>query len=56
MATERRNAHVPEGIDPDASPFEAPPVEGLPLTKEERAELKRALAEFDRRRAAADER
>jgi hypothetical protein len=52
MAVERPDSHVPEGIDPNASPFEAPPVEALPLTKQERADLKRILAEFARERAA----
>jgi hypothetical protein len=42
-------------VDPDASPFELPPIEGLPYEKgsdEDRA-VQRVIEEADRERAAA---
>ena len=52
MATDETRDVVPEGVDPNSSPFELQSVEGLPLTKDERAELKRILEQYDRERAA----
>ena len=40
-------------IELDESPFELQPVEGLPLTKAERTELKRMIDRLDDERAAA---
>lgn len=40
-------------IDPDESPFELHEISGFPLTREERAELRRIIEEFDRERANA---
>ncbi len=45
-------AYDPEGVDPNASPFELQAIDGLPLTKAERAEAAEIIAEFDRERAA----
>ena len=41
----------PAGIDLDESPFEAYPVSGLPMDKEERETLKRFLAKIEAARA-----
>ena len=48
MATEQRTTEctIAPG-DPDASPFELQPIEGLPLTSEERRELSSALQQLD---------
>ena len=40
-------------IDPNESPFELHEISGLPLTREERAELREIIEEFDRERANA---
>ena len=40
-------------IDPNESPFELQPIEGLPLTDAEREELRHFLAELDAERAKA---
>lgn len=45
----------PAGINPDESPFELQPIEGLPLTRKEREELRRTIREFDRERATSAE-
>jgi hypothetical protein len=45
------SSHRPK-VDPDESPFEVPPIEGLPLTTLERENLRRVIEEFDRERAA----
>ena len=52
MATDETHRFVPAGVDPDASPFEAQPVEGLPLTDDERAEISEAIEQWDRERTA----
>lgn len=40
-------------VDPDASPFELQPIDGLPLTEPEKAALDQVLQRYDRERAAA---
>ncbi len=54
MATEQQ--HEPEHLEVelDESPFELQPIEGLPLTKSERTELKRIIDRLDDERAAAE--
>ncbi len=54
MATKKRE-QAAVGVDPNESPFELQPIEGLPLTKDERAELYRMLAELERERALAEQ-
>jgi hypothetical protein len=49
---EKRDVPVPEP-DPDESPFELQPIEGLPLTEEERGTIRQIIEQFDRERAAA---
>ena len=45
--TESKHPELPEGIDPDASPFSVPPIEGLPFERgsEEDEAIKRILGE-----------
>ena len=52
MATDEHVERPPTQIDPNESPFELPPIEGLPLTAPERENLRRMIEEFDRERAA----
>lgn len=52
MAADRPELKKPAEVDLDASPFELQAIEGLPLTKTERAELARVIAELDRVRGA----
>ena len=53
MATEDRIA-TPEGLDPDATPFELPPVEGLPFDEDsEEAEAIRQVIEAAERKRGA---
>ena len=52
MATDERIQRPPPQVDPDESPFEVPPIEGLPLTALERENLRRVIEEFDRERTA----
>jgi hypothetical protein len=42
-----KQPELPEGIDPDASPFSVPPIEGIPFEKgsEEDEAIKRILRE-----------
>lgn len=44
---ESKEPELPEGIDPDASPFRAAPIEGLPFERgsEEDEAIKRILRE-----------
>ncbi len=55
MATESRYDEPSAGLDLDSSPFESQGVEGLPLTKEERAIVRQVIEEYarERERAAA---
>ena len=55
MATDPSAEHSSSGVDPGESPFELQAVEGLPLTKAEKAELERVLQQYDRERAAGSE-
>lgn len=45
-----RLEELPEGVDPDDSPFPAPPIEGLPFPKdsEEARAIRRVIEEADR--------
>lgn len=52
MATDEQVGRPPTQVDPTESPFELPPIEGLPLTTSEREDLRRVIEEFDRERAA----
>lgn len=52
MATDALPEQSSSEIDPDESPFELQPIDGLPLTTAEKAELERVLQQFDRERAA----
>lgn len=49
MATQTPHADWPD-LDLDASPFEPQAIEALPLTKEQRADLRRFLEEARRER------
>jgi hypothetical protein len=53
MATDKQIERPPTQADPDESPFELPPIEGLPLTAPEREDLRRVIEEFHCERAAA---
>jgi hypothetical protein len=53
MATESRHEEPPAELDLNSSPWESQGVEGLPLTKEQRAALRQLIAKFDREREAA---
>jgi hypothetical protein len=48
MASESRSEELPAGFDLNSSPWKSQGVEGLPLTKEQRADLRRLIAKFDR--------
>jgi hypothetical protein len=52
MTGEDREEGILE-LDLDESPFELQPIEGLPLTDEERREAERFLAELARERSRA---
>ncbi len=54
MATEKHPASEP---DPNESPFELPPIEGIPFGRdsEEAHAIKRVIEESERERAAAGE-
>lgn len=54
MATESRNDEPPAELDLNSSPWKSQGVEGLPLTKEQRAELRQLIAKFDREHEEAD--
>ena len=45
--TESKQPELPEGIDPDGSPFSVPPIEGIPFERgsEEDEAIKRILRE-----------
>lgn len=49
-----RESHVPEGIDPDESPFELGEIAGLPFAKdsEEARAIEQIIREADAERAA----
>ena len=53
MAPGEQIKQPPTQVTPDESPFELPPIEGLPLTAPEREDLRRVIEEFHRDRAAA---
>jgi hypothetical protein len=53
MATESRHDEPPAGLDLDSSPFESQGIEGLPLTKEQRAIVREVIEEYEQQRAAA---
>ncbi len=52
MATDEHAERPPTEVDPNESPFELPPIEGLPLTTTEREHLRTVIEELDRERAA----
>ena len=54
MATEKTDV-VPEGIDPNESPFELQAIEGLPFEKdsEEARAIREVIEQADREHAAA---
>ncbi len=55
MATEEALDHE---VDPEASPFALPPIEGLPFDRdsEEALAIRRVIAEADRERSRKDAR
>lgn len=57
MADRRDEHEAPPSIDLDESPFESPPIEGLPFDKnsEEARAIERVLEEAKQRRAASGE-
>lgn len=57
MATdERAGEDGAPGLDPDESPFELPPIEGLPFSKdsEEARAIREVIEEAERERASAE--
>lgn len=55
MTTDALPEQPTSELDPTSSPFELQPIEGLPLTTAEKAELDHVLQQYDRERAAAGE-
>ena len=57
MATEK-STFVPDGVDPNESPFELQAIEGLPFAKdsEEARAIREVIEEADRERAASSTR
>jgi hypothetical protein len=52
----REVSHVPPGIDPESSPFERPPTEGIPFKRgsEEDLAIRRVIEEAERAREGRD--